>query len=141
MKRPDGISVLAFVMCTAAALLAIFGVFCLTSGVAIAEMARMPLIPVTSSIGAAGVGIIALIFAALSLAAAIGLWKVQAWGRELSYILVLICMALTIIGLAAALAGPNIVLAMRRTVVIAVDALILWYLARGNVRDAFRNPS
>jgi len=29
------------------------------------------------------------------------------------------------------------VLAMRRTVVIAVDAMILWYLMRGSVREAF----
>lgn len=137
MKRPDGITVLAFVMFTAAALLLIFGGFCLTSGAVIAEMGRMPLVSAAHSLGAAAVGIISIILALLSLAAGIGLWTIQSWGRALAFTLVLICMALMVVGLAGALAGPNIVLAMRRTVVIFVDALILWYLTRANVRSAF----
>jgi len=137
MKRPDGITVLAFVMFTAAALLLIFGAFCLTSGAVIAEMLRMPLMPVANSLGAAAVGIIAIIFAVFSLVAGIGLWTVRAWGRALSFALVILCMALMVVGLAGALAGPNILLAMRRTVVLAVDAMILWYLTRGSVRSAF----
>lgn len=137
MKRPDGVTVLAFVMFTACAILLIFGAFCVMSGAVIAEMVRMPLVPIANSLSAAAVGIIAIALAVLSLAAGIGLWTIRAWGRALAFVLVLICMALMVIGLAGALAGPNIVLAMRRTAVIAVDVMILWYLMRGNVRDAF----
>ena len=49
---------------------------------------------------------------------------------------VLIALAVSIIGLAGALAAPAILLAMRRTVQIAVELLILWYLLRPSTRAA-----
>lgn len=141
MQRPAGITVLAFTMFTSAVILFVVSFFCFVAGPAVADIARTPGMPVFRILGAAAVGIIALIFGIACLLAGAGLWNEQPWGRALSIILIVISMAVSILGIAAGLVYLRMMIAIFRVIALGVDSLILWYLLQPHVRSAFgSNP-
>lgn len=137
MERPAGITVLAFAMFTAAAILLVLSYFCFSIGSVIGEVVRTPGMPIFRMLGAAAMGVILLVMAILCALAGAGLWRVQSWGRALSILLVAISVVLSVIGIAAGLVYPQMRLVIDRIIALGVDLLVLWYLVQPHVKQAF----
>jgi hypothetical protein len=137
MQRPAGVTVLAFAMFTVAAISFVIGFFCFAAGPAVEDFFRVPGMPMYRIMGAAAVGIVALIFGFLCSLAAAGLWRMQLWGRSLTIVLIVISVAVSILGVIAGLVFLRMMTAVLRIIALGVDSLILWYLFQPHVRDAF----
>ena len=137
MQRPAGITVLAFAMFTIGAIALVISFFCFATGPVVEDFFRIPGMPIYRILGAAVVGIIALILGLLCIVAGAGLWKMQAWGRSLAIVLVVISVAVSILGVAAGLVFLRMMIAILRIIALGVDSLILWYLFQPHVRNAF----
>jgi hypothetical protein len=137
MHRPAGITVLAFAMFTAAAILLVLSYFCFSVGPVIGELVRTPGLPIFRMIGAAAVGIILLVMAFLCAGAGVGLWGMKSWGRAISILLVAISVVVSVVGIAAGLVFPQMRLVIDRIIALGVDLLVLWYLVQPQVKDAF----
>lgn len=137
MQRPGGITVLAFAMFTAAAALLVMSYFCFSVGAVIGEVVRTPGLPIFRILGAAVVGIILLVLAFLCAGAGVGLWGMRSWGRALSVLLVVLGVVVSVVGIAAGLVYPQMMLVIHRIIAVGVELLILWYLVQPEVKQGF----
>jgi hypothetical protein len=137
MQRPAGVTVLAFAMFTAAAALLVMSYFCFSVGPVIGEIVRTPGMPIFRMLGAAAVGLILLLLAFLCAGAGAGLWGAKAWGRALSILLVVLGVVISIVGIAAGLVYPQMMLVIDRIIALGVELLILWYLMQPEVKQVF----
>lgn len=78
-----------------------------------------------------------LLFAALSGAAAWGLWRLHNWGRRLAALVAAVGIALLVPEIASAVADARLWPILRVGVGVLVRVMVLQYLWRGDVKDAF----
>ena len=78
-----------------------------------------------------------LLFAALAGAAAWGLWRLRNWGRRLAALLAAVGIALLVPEIASAVADARLLPILRVGVGVLVRVMVLQYLWRGDVRQAF----
>lgn len=78
-----------------------------------------------------------LLFAALSAAAAWGLWRLRNWGRRLAALLAAAGVALLVPEIASAVSDARLLPILRVGAGVIIRLMILQYLWRGDVRDAF----
>ena len=78
-----------------------------------------------------------LLFAALSGAAAFGLWRLRNWGRRLAALLAAAGVALLVPEIASAVADARLLPILRVGAGVLVRLMILQYLWRSDVRESF----
>jgi uncharacterized membrane protein (DUF2068 family) len=78
-----------------------------------------------------------LLFAALSGAAVWGLWRLRNWGRRLAVLLAAAGVALLVPEIASAVADARLLPILRVGAGVLIRLMILQYLWRGDVKDAF----
>jgi hypothetical protein len=67
-----------------------------------------------------------------------GLWKLKGWARIISIVLFGISAALNLLGMLGTLAHFNVFALMWGAFWIAVDAFVIWYLLKPEVKAAFQ---
>lgn len=87
------------------------------------------------------IGAIVLVFAMLYIAVGVGLLKLHNWARVLAMVLIVLGLLSSLAGIANSLAGMHPLLLAREVAVVVLDLLILWYLLRPHVRQAFDGSS
>ena len=142
MGRPVGVTILAILNFIGAA-------FCLLGGIAMilggGFMATM-LSQGQGSAGAAGIlaglgaaaGVFIIIVGGVSALVGFGLWKLKEWARVVSIVLYGISAALQLLGLLGSLAHFNAFAVIWSVFWIAVDAFVIFYLLKPEVKAAFR---
>ena len=78
-----------------------------------------------------------LLFAALSGAAALGLWRLRNWGRRLAALLAAAGVALLVPEIASAMTDLRLLPILRVGAGVLVRLMILQYLWRSDVRESF----
>lgn len=139
MQRPTGVTILAILAFIGAGLLALVAVFSLLGGALVSSLASSR-VGMFAGVGAAVLAIILLICAAVDLVVGIGLWKLQNWARIITIIFVglgLLGSVLSIISPFAHMHMFFFVFLIRRLVLAAIYAWILWYLFQPNVKQSF----
>jgi hypothetical protein len=139
------IAVLAFI---SAAFLLLGGLLCLLGGAWLATMGSHRAFPFGGAfLGAMGAvcGVILLTFAALSLAAGIGLLGLKSWARVLTIVLLALGLAVNVLALLGGWMPYHLGfgamhlhhLVIRHLIGIALDVWILYYLFQPHVKKAF----
>jgi hypothetical protein len=143
MGRPVGVTILAILNFIGAA-------FCLLSGIGIilggGFIATMLSQQGQGSAGAAGLlaglgaaaGVCIIIAGGISALVGFGLWKLKGWARIISIVLFGISAALNLLGMLGTLAHFNVFALMWGAFWIAVDAFVIWYLLKPDVKAAFQ---
>jgi uncharacterized membrane protein (DUF2068 family) len=99
-----------------------------------------------STAGAAGIfagigvmaGIFCLIIAAIEIVLALGLLKLKEWARIVTIVLTAIFGALGLLGLLGSFIHFNLFATVIRICVLAIQAFIIWYLLKPEVKSAFQ---
>ncbi len=138
MERPTGVTVLA-VLCFIGGAFAVLGGLAMffAGALGMAGMASRPGMGMMMAGMGAFVGVFLLILAALYVIVGVGLWKLLNWGRILALVLVGIGAVFAILGLFSALIHFRIFAVVWQIIVVAIDLLIIWYLTRSDVKQAF----
>jgi hypothetical protein len=143
MGRPVGVTILAILNFIGAA-------FCLLGGIAIilggGFIATMLSQQGQGSAGAAGVlaglgaaaGVAIIIVGGVSALVGFGLWKLKGWARIVSIVLFTISAVMQLLGLLGTLAHFNVFAFVWTVFWIAVDAFVIWYLLKPEVKAAFK---
>jgi hypothetical protein len=85
-------------------------------------------------------GVFIIIVGGVSALLGFGLWKLKEWARIVSIVLYGISAALQVLGILGTLAHFNVFALMWGTFWVAVDAFIIWYLLKPEVKAAFQPP-
>ncbi len=145
MGRPVGVTILAILNFIGAA-------FCLLGGIAMilggGFMATM-LSQGQGSAGAAGIlaglgaaaGVFIIIVGGVSALVGFGLWKLKGWARIVSIVLYAISGVFQLLGILGSLAHFNAFALIWGAFWVAVDAFIIWYLLKPEVKAAFQPPA
>lgn len=141
MGRPTGVTILAILNFIGAAFCLLFGIAMIVGGGFIATM-------LSQGQGAAGAGILAGLGAAagvviivcggVSALIGFGLWKLKGWARIVSIVLFAISAVMQLLGLLGSLAHFNLFAVVWTVFWIAVDAFVIWYLLKPEVKAAFQ---
>lgn len=142
MGRPVGVTILAILNFIGAAFCLLGGIGMILGGGFIASMLSQG----QSSAGAAGIlaglgaaaGVFIIIVGGISALVGFGLWKLKEWARVVSIVLYGISAALQLLGLLGSLAHFNAFAMIWSVFWIAVDAFIIWYLLKPEVKAAFQ---
>jgi hypothetical protein len=144
MNKPAGVIVLAILYFIGAAFLLLAGIGFVIGGGAIAAMLSQqsqaganPLAAMMGFLGA-GVGIFFLVMGAVDLIVGIGLIKLKNWARITAIVFTAIGACLQLLMLIGSLAHFNIVAMVFPVIVLAIQALIIWYLLKPEVKAAFQ---
>jgi Predicted membrane protein (DUF2127) len=137
MQRPTGVSVLAVLNYIGGGFLVLCALLFFAGGAMLGTVLRSSMPGGIAAAAGAVIGVIFLIFAALSLATGYGLWTLKGWGRMLLIVLVALGLVMNVVGLASSFAFFRIGLFIWRLIVIAIQALILWYMFQPEVKRAF----
>lgn len=78
-----------------------------------------------------------VLFAAFAGAAALGLWRMRNWGRRLGALLAAVGIALLVPGMMSAVADARLLPILRVGVGVLARVMVLQYLWRPDVREAF----
>jgi hypothetical protein len=70
-----------------------------------------------------------------------GLWKLKTWARIVSIVLFGISAALQLLGLLGTLAHFNVFALVWSVFWVAIDAFVIWYLLKPEVKAAFQLPA
>lgn len=138
MARPTGItilSVLSFLLGVLMILAACGMFFVGARGMAAASDGRA-MGGTVAALGAFGGGTL-LILAVICVANGVGLWKLVAWGRLLTIVLVAIGVIFGLLGLFRAFVPPDRWLILVQLVWLAIDVWILAYMFKPQVKQAF----
>lgn len=137
MERPTGVTVLA-VLCFIGAGFAVLGGIGMlfVGGLGMAGAASRPGMAMLAGMGAFA-GVFLLVMAALDVIVGVGLWKLLSWGRILALVLVGVGAVLAVLGLFSALVHFRPFAVLWQIVVAAIYLLIIWYLTRPHVKQAF----
>ncbi|HEY2360959.1 MAG TPA: hypothetical protein VGK36_07585 [Candidatus Angelobacter sp.] len=140
MGRPVGVTILAILNFIGAAFCLLGGIAMILGGGFIASM--------MSQQGAGGAGILAglgaaagvfiIIMGGVAALMGFGLWKLKEWARIVSIVLAGIGAALQLLGLLGTLAHFNVLAVIWGIFWLAIDALIIWYLIKPEVKAAFQ---
>jgi uncharacterized membrane protein (DUF2068 family) len=144
MNKPAGVIVLAVLYFLGAACLLLLGLGFIVGGGAIAAMLSQqgqaganPLAAMMGFLGA-GVGIFFLVMGAIELIVGIGLIKLKNWARIIAIVFTVIGACFQLFMLIGSLAHFNVVAMVVPVVVLAIQALIIWYLLKPEVKAAFQ---
>ena len=145
MVRPVGVTILAILNFIGTAFCLLGGILMILGGGFIATMLSQQ---GQGSAGAAGVlaglgaaaGVFIIIMGAVSALLGFGLWKLKGWARIVSIVLYAISAAFQVLGILGTLAHFNVFALMWGTFWVAVDAFIIWYLLKPEVKAAFQPP-
>jgi hypothetical protein len=137
MKRPFGLTVVAVLMSIGAGLLALGSLaFFALGAIAVSAGPGGPMSQLFLEMGTVGAGIF-LVLAIAYATLAILIWRLVYWARLAATVFIAVGLLFAVIGILASLPHPDIMVFTWQLFVIAVDAWILWYLARPHVKDAF----
>ena len=142
MGRPVGVTILAILNFIGAAFCLLGGIGMILGGGFIASMLSQG----QSSAGAAGIlaglgaaaGVFIIIVGGVSALVGFGLWKLKEWARIVSIVLYGISAALQLLGLLGSLAHFNAFAVIWSVFWVAVDAFVIWYLLKPEVKAAFQ---
>jgi len=145
MVRPVGVTILAILNFIGTAFCLLGGIGMILGGGFIATMLSQQ---GQGSAGAAGVlaglgaaaGVFIIITGGVSALVGFGLWKLKGWARIVSIVLYGISGAFQLLGLLGSLAHFNLFAVVWSLFWIAIDALIIWYLLKPEVKAAFQAP-
>jgi len=138
MQRPTGVTILAVLAFLGAGFLLLLALLSLVGGALFSTLASSRM-GALAGVGAVVVAIFLLIFAILDVAIGIGLLKLQNWAR----IVTIVFIGLGFLGSVLSIFSPFhvhfffVVFLIRRLVLAAIYAWILWYLFQPNVKQAF----
>jgi hypothetical protein len=143
MGRPTGVTILAILNFIGAAFCLLGGIGMILGGGFIATMLSQQ---GQGSAGAAGIlaglgaaaGVVIIICGGISALIGFGLWKLKGWARIVSIVLYGISAALQLLGLLGSLAHFNAFAVIWSVFWIAVDAFVIWYLLKPEVKAAFQ---
>jgi hypothetical protein len=144
MGRPVGVTILAILNFIGAAFCLLGGIGMILGGGFIATMLSQQ---GQGSAGAAGIlaglgaaaGVFIIIVGGVSALVGFGLWKLKGWARIVSIVLYGISAALQLLGLLGSLAHFNAFAVIWSVFWVAVDAFIIWYLLKPEVKAAFQS--
>jgi uncharacterized membrane protein (DUF2068 family) len=143
MGRPVGVTILAILNFIGAGLCVLLGLGMMLGGGFIATMLSQQ---GQGSAGAAGVlaglgaaaGVFIIIMGGVSALLGFGLWKLKGWARIVSIVLAGISGAFQLLGLLGSLAHFSLFAVVWSLFWLAIDALIIWYLLKPEVKAAFQ---
>jgi hypothetical protein len=143
MGRPVGVTILAILDFIGAAFCLLGGIGMILGGGFIATMLSQQ---GQGSAGAAGIlaglgaaaGIFIIIMGGVSALLGFGLWKLKGWARIVSIVLFAISGAMQLLGLLGTLAHFNVFAFVWTVFWIAVDAFVIWYLLKPEVKATFQ---
>jgi hypothetical protein len=143
MNRPVGVTILAILVLIGAAFCVLGGIGMMLGGGMMATILSQQQAQgsaagagVLAGLGAVG-GIVMLVIAVLYLLVGIGLWKLKNWARLVTVVLTAIGVVFQLFSLVTLLLHFNIFSVMVTVVVLAIQAVIIWYLLRADVKAAF----
>ncbi|HKV92600.1 MAG TPA: hypothetical protein VJW20_08645 [Candidatus Angelobacter sp.] len=143
MNKPAGVVVIAILYFLGAGLLLLAGIGFVVGGGAIATMmsqqnqASGGLATLMGALGA-GVGIFFLIWGVLEVLIGIGLLKLKNWARIVAIVFAAIGACFQVFGLLGSLAHFNPVSFIVSLIILGIQALIIWYLLKPEVKAAFQ---
>jgi hypothetical protein len=143
MGRPVGVTILAILNFIWAACCVLGGIAMILGGGFIATMLSQQ---GQGSAGAAGIlaglgaaaGIFIIIMGGVSALVGFGLWKLKGWARIVSIILFAMSAAVQLLGILGTLAHFNVIALIWGAFWLAVDAFVIWYLLKPEVKAAFQ---
>ena len=143
MSRPVGVTILAILNFIGAAFCLLGGIGMILGGGFIATMLSQQ---GQGSAGAAGVlaglgaaaGIFIIIMGGVSALLGFGMWKLKGWARMVSIVLFAISGVMQLLGLLGTLAHFNVFAFVWTVFWIAVDAFVIMYLLKPEVKAAFQ---
>ncbi len=139
MERPTGVTILAVLSFVGAAFAALgaLGLF-LAGAIGLGRMGGQAaaLGGIVAMFGAVA-GAIMLVLAVLYLVVGVGLWRLRGWGRIITIVLVGLGMLFALAGAAKALMPIQVGILIWQTMVVAIDAWILTYLFKPQIKQAF----
>jgi hypothetical protein len=147
MGRPTGVTVIAILDFLGAGLCILGGLGMMLGGGFIASIINQQ--GGQGSVGAAGVfagigvmiGIVCLVIAAIDIVLAMGLLKLKEWARIVTIVLTGIFGALGLLGLlTSSFIHFNLIATVIRICVLAIQAFIIIYLLKPEVKAAFQAP-
>jgi hypothetical protein len=143
MVRPVGVTILAILNFIGTAFCLLGGIGMILGGGFIATILSQQGQGSAGAAGAlAGLGAVAGVFiivvGGVSALLGFGLWKLKGWARIVSIVLYGISAALQVLGILGTLAHFNVFALMWGTFWVAVDAFIIWYLLKPEVKAAFQ---
>ncbi|MGZ4874292.1 MAG: hypothetical protein ACXV5R_03895 [Candidatus Angelobacter sp.] len=144
MGRPVGVTIIAILCFVGAAFCVLAGIGMIAGGGFMATLLSQQ----SQGAGAAGilaglgaaVGIFCLILAAIYIMVGTGLLKLKEWARIVTIVLLAIGACFQVFGLLASLAHFNIFSFIWTGFWLAVDAFLIWYLLKPEVKAAFQRP-
>ncbi len=146
MNKPAGVIVIAVLYFLGAAILLLAGIGFIVGGGAIATMMSQQgqaggsgLATLMGALGA-GVGIFFLILGAVDALVGVGLLKLKSWARMVAIVFAAIGACFQVFGLLGSLAHFNIGSFVFTLIILGVQALIIWYLLKPEVKAAFQAP-
>jgi hypothetical protein len=146
MGRPTGVTVIAILDFLLAGLSILAGLGMILGGGVIASLINQQ--GGQGSAGAAGIlaglgaaaGVFIIIIGGVCALVGFGLWKLKGWARIVSIVLAGISGAFQLLGLLGSLAHFNLFAVVWSLFWLAIDALIIWYLLKPEVKAAFQAP-
>jgi len=143
MGRPVGVTILAILNFIGAAFCLLGGIGMILGGGVIATMLSQQ---GQGSAGAAGIlaglgaaaGVFIIIIGGVSALVGFGLWNLKGWARIVSIVLFVISAAMQLLGLLGTLAHFNLFAVVWSLFWVAVDAFVIWYLLKPEVKAAFQ---
>jgi len=141
MGRPVGVTILAILDFIGAAFCLLGGIGMILGGGFIATMLSQG----QGSAGAAGIfaglgaaaGVFIIIIGGVFALVGFGLWKLKGWARIVSIVLFAISAVMQLLGLLGSLAHFNVFAVVWSLFWVAVDAFVIWYLLKPDVKAAF----
>jgi len=145
MGRPVGVTILAILDFIGAAFCLLGGIGMILGGGFIATMLSQG----QGSAGAAGIfaglgaaaGVFIIIIGGVFALVGFGLWKLKGWARIVSIILYAISAVFQLLGILGTLTHFNMFALIWGMFWVAVDAFIIWYLLKPEVKAAFQPPA
>jgi hypothetical protein len=143
MGRPVGVTILAILNFIGAAFCLLGGIAMILGGGFIATMLSQQ---GQGSAGAAGIlaglgaaaGVFIIIMGGVSALVGFGMWKLKGWARIVSIVLFAISAVMQLLGLLGSLAHFNVFAVVWSLFWVAVDAFVIWYLLKPEVKAAFQ---
>lgn len=138
MQRPTGVTIIAVLAFLGAGCLLLLALLSLVGGALFSSLASSRL-GALAGIGAAVLAVFLLICAVVDVVVGVGLLKLQNWARIVTIVLI----GIGLLGSVLSIFSPFhmhvffVVFLIRRLVLAAIYAWILWYLFQPNVKQAF----
>jgi hypothetical protein len=144
MNKPAGVIVIAILYFIGAACCLLFGLLLIAGGGFLATVMSQsgganasPIAGILAGLGAVA-GIVVLGFGVIDVLMGIGLIKLKNWARIVAIVFSGLGAAFQLLGIVTALSHVNVVAIVFPVIVLAIHALIIWYLLKPEVKAAFQ---